>query len=522
MVVDDANNGTDYLSRLGINTVTSFAAKFGGLVVSLLLIPYMVGNLGDADYGLWILVTSIVAVGSLADFGIAAALTKFVSECNALADDDGCRQTIASALRLYTLIGIALIIVALILAPAVPGLFDIAESQHSAAKWLTALMGVSIGLSIPFAASTAVLQGLHRFDITAVLGLTRSVLFAVGVVGALASGGGLLHVAAAQITAMVLVQIPAIWWIYRLKPEYQFGFRGGSKSAVKRIMNFSWPLFMVSIGGQMQSKTDEIVIGARLPIGLITPYSFAMLLSRVPQLFAEQFVSFMLPIASELNAKSEQDKLRKLLLLGTRSTLTVFLPIGGTLAILSGSILSAWVGEPYAKYSSLVWVLCGALMLDTMQWPAAMVLQGMNRHKIFGIVSIATGVSNILLSLALIPYFGLMGVALGTLITAAIETMFVVLPYACRRLNVSPRRFFVSVIMPVILPTLAMVFTLMTMRTYTDDGGIMTLAAASVISVLVYGVVFLMSPQSALERTIVVSLINSLKSRFFSSSGGHP
>jgi O-antigen/teichoic acid export membrane protein len=279
---------------------------------------------------------------------------------------------------------------------------------------------------------------------------------------------------------------------------------------------------MVSIGGQMQSKTDEIVIGARLPIGLITPYSFAMLLSRVPQMFAEQFVSFMLPIASELNAKSEQDKLRKLLLLGTRSTLTVFLPIGGTLAILSGSILSAWVGEPYAKYSNLVWVLCGALMLDTMQWPAAMVLQGMNRHKIFGIVSMATGVSNILLSLALIPYFGLMGVALGTLITAAIETMFVVLPYACRRLNVSPGRFFVSVIMPVILPTLAMVFTLMAMRAYTEDGGIMTLAAASVISVFVYGIVFLMSPQSALERTIVASLIKSLKSRFFSSSGGHP
>jgi O-antigen/teichoic acid export membrane protein len=403
------------------------------------------------------------------------------------------------------LIGLGLMIAIIAFAPAVPGLFDLDANQHPSARWLTVVMGISIGLSIPCAASTAVLHGLHRFDITALLSLVRSLLFALGVVAALVTGGDLLHVAGAHLAAMVLVQIGAIWWIYRLKPEFRFGFRGGSKGAIKRIMDFSWPLFMVNLGGQMQSKTDEIIIGARLPVGLITPYSVAMLLSRVPQLFAEQFVSFFLPIASELDAKNEQEKLRELFLLGTRSTLTVFLPVGGTLAILSKPILAAWVGDAYAEYSVLVWVLCGAWMLDTMQWPAAMVLQGMNRHRIFGVVAIGTGLANILLSLALIPFFGLLGIALGTLITAAIETAFVVLPYACRQLQIRPSRFFLVVIVPVILPTLVMVLTLTTMRTFTETGGIMTLAAFSAASILVYSTVFLLLPQAAPERRILMA-----------------
>jgi O-antigen/teichoic acid export membrane protein len=514
MTAANMDNDTGYRARLGINTVISFAGKFGGLVVSLFLIPFMVSRLGDADYGLWILVTSIVAYGSMADFGIAAALTKYVSEHNARGDIERCRETIASALRVYVLIGLVLMTAIIAMAPAVPGLFGLDAAQHQTSRWLTVVMGISIGLSIPFAASTAVLHGLHRFDVTALLGLSRSLLFALGVVATLATGGGLLHVAGAQITAMVLVQILAVWLIHRLKPEFRFGLRGGSRGAVKRIMDFSWPLFMVNLGGQMQSKTDEIIIGARLPVGLITPYSFAMLLSRVPQVLAEQFVGFFLPIASELDARNERERLCELLLLGTRSILTVFLPVGGTLAILGKPILAAWVGDAYTGYSVLVWVLCGALMLDTMQWPAAMVMQGMSRHRIFGIVAIGTGLANILLSLALIPFLGLLGVALGTLVTAAIETTFVVLPYACRKLGIRPGRFFTVVLLPVVVPTLAMVLMLLTLRAATGSGGIVTLGALSGASILVYGAVFLLLPQSGPERKILVGLIETARSRF--------
>ena len=79
--------------RVLINVTASYISKFADLLIALLLIPFMVANLGDTDYGLWILVGSVVAYGSLLDFGVGSAVTKYISEYRARGDNGGCQRT---------------------------------------------------------------------------------------------------------------------------------------------------------------------------------------------------------------------------------------------------------------------------------------------------------------------------------------------------------------------------------------------------------------------------------------------
>jgi O-antigen/teichoic acid export membrane protein len=142
-------------------------------------------------------------------------------------------------------------------------------------------------------------------------------------------------------------------------------------------------------------------------------------------------------------------------------------------------------------------------MFDTIQWPAVQVLQGMNRHRIFAVTSIAAGVANVALSIALIPHFGLMGVALGTLIPAAIEFSLVILPYAFRVIKVAPGRFVRESIVPAVLPSVPMAFLLYQAYVRIEDWSFMVLLVSGVLAVGLYGLIYLALPGNSLERSIV-------------------
>lgn len=493
--------------RVLINVTASYISKFADLLIALLLIPFMVANLGDTDYGLWILVGSVVAYGSLLDFGVGSAVTKYISEYRARGTTEDARELIASALSLYCCIGAGIALLLLAIAPWFPVWFELEPNQHKTAIWLVILTGTGIGLSIPFAASDSVLKGLQRFEITSLLGTVRFLLFATGTVIVLLNDGGVLHIAAMQILSMCLIQIPAIWWIYRLAPEYRFGVKGASFAGLKTLASFSWSLFFVSIGGQLQSKTDEIVIGSRVSVGFVTPYSLALKLSQIPQMLADQFIRLVLPIASELHVKNDQKGLEATFIISTRLTLAVFLSFGVVLAVLAEPILALWVGSAYAEYAGLVWILVAALMFDTAQWPAVLVLQGMNRHQIFAVTSLITGIANVALSIALIPRFGLMGVALGTLIPAAIEMTLVIFPYAFRVIRVNPVRFLKATVLPTVLPSALMGVFLFIISTSLEISGIFSLIILGTAAILLYALIYLLYPANELERKLFIELL---------------
>jgi hypothetical protein len=71
-------------------------------------------------------------------------------------------------------------------------------------------------------------------------------------------------------------------------------------------------------------------------------------------------------------------------------------------------------------------------------------------------VSIATGIANVAVSVALVRPLGLIGVALGTLIPVACSTCFFIYPAACRRVELPLRTLVAQAIWPALWPALAL------------------------------------------------------------------
>ena len=152
------------------------------------------------------------------------------------------------------------------------------------------------------------------------------------------------------------------------------------------------------------------------------------------------FVFF--PAVTELDAQGDQAGLRKLYL---RSTKYIFLGsiLLGSIAMFSAhNFFRLWVGsyaEPtgYPSVATIFYLLLVGSMIAVAQRIGYQVLLGVRRVKSLALLFAAEGVSNLLISLALVRSYGLLGVAPGTLIPAILFQGVLQPVCVCKSLQIS-------------------------------------------------------------------------------------
>lgn len=488
------------------NTASNVAGRLTTLTAAFVATPFLLARLGPSDYGLWILVGSIVGYGWLLDLGIASAVTKFVAEETARGEMAAVRHTVASALWLYAGLGLVTCVAGAVVAVFIGDVFRLAADQRSTAGWLTMLMALTIALGLAFSPTTAVLRGLQRFDLSNLVTVTGALATLAANVLVLVAGGHLIAMVAVGVPVTVACQLWGVWLVRRAAPGLSLGWRQADRGAARRILGFSAPVFALQVASRLQFETDALVIGAFLPLGSLTPYALALRLGGLATIAAGQFTGVILPVASQLSAADDRHRLRSLYLSSMRLTLAMLMPLGLVVIVLAGPILTVWVGRGYAMNAGLVAVLATATILDAVLWPAGYVLQGIGRHRPLAWIALASGAANLMLSIALVQTIGLLGVALGTLIPTSLEAALLVLPLAARELDIRATELVREVILPALAPSVPMVLVLMVLERSVDLTWLPAIVATAVLAVAVYGVLYLSLDAARAERRLCLDL----------------
>jgi O-antigen/teichoic acid export membrane protein len=488
------------------NAASNYVGRVAGLVIWFFFTPFVLRHLGQAEYGLWIVVGSLVGYGYILNLGINAALIKFVAQYQSREDVEAARGVVATGLVLYALLGLACFGLSAALAPFLPALLHLPAEFQSTASVVMLLMGAEVGLAIPCGTGTAVLQGLHRYDLVNVVTTSATILTVVAMGLVLLLGGGLVGMVAVTLPITLASQLVSTVMIHRVAPQLRFGWRGARLDLVRPIVVFSGPLFVMQIAELLQRKTDEIVIGAFLFISAVTPYSLARRLADLTRRMTDQFVRVLLPLASELHAGDEPVRLQELYTGGTRLTLVLLLPMTCSLLVLGGAILTLWVGPSYAENEPLLRILTIAALASTSQAPASSILKGMARHRPLAVSSLCAGIANLGLSLLLVGPFGLLGVAIGTLIPTLAESLGFVLPYTLWVLRVSVSDVIRDIVMPTFIPAGVMTATLYALTTIIEPFSLPSLLLVIAVATVVYLLAYLLIGASTSERQLCSSV----------------
>jgi O-antigen/teichoic acid export membrane protein len=418
------NVGSSWFS-LGVN-----------ILVGIFLSPFILHHLGDTAFGIWVLIFSVTGYYGLFDLGIRSSVVRYVSTFKAVDDMNGMARLINTSLVTYTAIGLVTMVVTFFGSAFVNVLFKIPPDLITTARWLFLMVGASVALGFPAGVFGGILEGLQRFYWVNVTNLASTLVRALLIVIALRHGYGLLMVAFITMALPLLSSVVRAFIVTRILP-LQFGWKYVDRGSLREIAHYSGVSFVLMIAYKLRFKTDEIIIGAMLPVAAITYFSIGGRLVDYASDVVASLAQIFVPMSGESDARGENDRLRRIFVAGNRACALIIFPIAAILIILGKSVIEAWVGKQYITQSYPV--LLALLIPSTFflaQAASPRILYGMAKHRTLAWITSMESVANIILSVALIRPLGIFGDALGTAIPLTLTTLYFLPRHLCRTLNV--------------------------------------------------------------------------------------
>jgi O-antigen/teichoic acid export membrane protein len=112
------------------------------------------------------------------------------------------------------------------------------------------------------------------------------------------------------------------------------------------------------------------------------------------------------------------------------------------------------------------------------------------RLRMLAAANVTEAIANVALSIILGRRFGLIGIAMGTVIPLLVVQICWVAPYACKSLNISFRRFATLIIPGAVAATIFLVSALLLRSVAANNGYVGLIGAASLISLVYWPIVF--------------------------------
>jgi O-antigen/teichoic acid export membrane protein len=480
---------------------SGYVAQGVAVVTAFVLTPLVLHHVGRTHFGLWMLVAALVSYGSLLDLGISSAVIKYVAEYRANGRSDAARVLIATALWVYGLLGLLVVLLSVALAPLVPVLFDVPDGDRALATWLTIVAGVGIGIGIPFSTPRAVLRGVHRFDLANAAALAATLLTAAGTVAMILLDRGILAIVAVSVVVTVVLQPVSVWFVRRAAPDVAYGWRGARRDAVGTIVGLGSSVSVMQIAGQLLGRSGPVIVGLSLPVAAVTPYALAQRLAQATYMSISELPKLLMPLSTEVHARRDRDQLRGVFIASSRITLAVGTATAATVAVLGGELLEAWVGAEYARYAPVVALLALTVITDALNLPAVSVILGTGRHRPLAAIAIGAGLLNVALALAFVRPWGLTGVAAATVV-ARVCALLVQTPYAARSLGLGLGEILRRTIVPVLAPAVALVAVAELLARSLEPDTFLELIPVAAVAVATFVVLYLAFGASEGERAL--------------------
>jgi O-antigen/teichoic acid export membrane protein len=437
-----------HLKKAGVvrNVLSNWGAYVLAMAVNFFVSPYVVHHLGDTGYGVWTVILSLTGYLGLLDLGVRGAVTRYVAKFHAQDDHDRASNLASSAIVIFATAGLIALLVSAIFAAVVVDRMRIPAAYLESARIVLLLTGLSIAISLVNGVYGGILVGLQRFDVTNSIEISLNLLRAGAIIAALHAGYGIVTLAFVQLGFTALRWASNVFLARHYYPQLKIRLSQASKTGMKLIFSFSVFSFLLHVSGSLIYATDNIVIGAFLPVSAVTFYVIAGNLTEYTRTLVSGISQTMTPLASSIEARQDQKQLQRMVLFSSRTGSMVVLPIALTFMLRGSNFIGLWMGPQYAELSGKVlWVLSLALLFWAANSVAAGTMLGLSKHKPLVPALLLEGLLNLCLSILWVRgTLGILGVAWGTVIPNFMSSLIFWPWYIRRTLQIDPLSYAVS------------------------------------------------------------------------------
>jgi len=404
-------------------------------VVGFFLSPFILHRLGDDGFSLWVLVFALTGYYGLLDLGVRASIVRYVAKFAATEDKEQLTRFVSTGLAFYVMVGLVVLLLTVVGFFYLPVFFHISSNLLGTTRLLFLLGGAGVALSFPLSVFAAVLEGLQKFSWAQLGQIGVTLVRGALIVIALNRGGGLLAVGVITVAMNLFSYLVLTWMAFRAFP-LRFALRYFDRQAFRKMLGYGSFAFLILIAERLRFQSDTAVIGAFLSSAAITFFSIGARLVEYSTYAVRSMAQIFTPMSSQFAATGDFAQLRRTLIAGNRACALIVVPLTVILLILGKSIITVWVGARYLSSYSVLAILIVPRAIYLAQSTSTRILLGMGRHQTLAFVLLLEGGINVILSILLVRWFGIVGVAIGTAVPLTCTGVFFLPRHICRQLQI--------------------------------------------------------------------------------------
>jgi len=416
--------GQSLSGKIVRNTFFNMFGRFWGFLVAFIVTPYVISRLGLERFGIWAIVGAVTGYFGLLDLGIGSAFVKYIAQFYSRREYGKVNELISTGMVFYALFSAAILILSFACINPVFSFFRIPPGSWAETRFVFIISMLTFCVTSTFSGYAAVVSGLQRMDIQNILAFFFSLLYVMGTVIFLEIGWGLRGLVVNNaIVAVLVVAVNAVI-ARRLLPELAFSLKAINRRMFQELLGFGVRIQIARLESVFTFQADKLIIGHFFAMGMVSMYqlgsSVVMKAREVPLML----VSALLPAVSEMDANHDTGRLRELYQRGTKYLALVVMPLLVFLFVNAGAVMFAWMGLGYSSSAVIIRILCPCYLINVMTGVASAVAVGSGRPGLLTRAALAQFCGNVILSIFLVRVIGYTGVAVATLVTLSLSSLW--------------------------------------------------------------------------------------------------
>jgi len=404
------------MSQLKKGAILSYITIFLTNSIGLLLTPFIIRSLGDAEYGLYTLIGAFVGYMTVLDFGLNNTIVRFVAKYRAEGDKKGEENFLAITMYIYGIISLVIGILGVIFYFNLDSIFEnsLTLVELDKAKVMFIILIFNMVITLPGGSFTAICSGYEHFVFPRTINIVRYVVRSALVVGLLLLGGDAIGLVVLDtILNLIVIAFNGYYVIKKLKVKFKLHFF--EMQLVKEIFSYSVWIFVFALVGQFQWQAGQVILGVMTNTTLVAIYAVGILLGTYYGAFSTAISGVFLPRATKMTvANATGEQLTEMMVRIGRITFLILLLILGGFILFGKQFILLWVGKNYIDAWLVALIIMIAYTTPLVQAFGNLILEAKSLFSFKAIIYISCIGIGTFFGAYTVASFGILGMIIST------------------------------------------------------------------------------------------------------------
>lgn len=404
-------------NEIKIGAILSYVIIVANMVIGICYTPILTKNLGQSEYGLYSLVTTIISYLTVLDFGFGNAIIIYTAKYRVKNEKEKQSKLYGMFFIIYMVISIVTFLLGVIITIKADYIFknSMTSSEINKARILLGILTINLAVTFPLSIFSSIITAYEKFVFLKIVNLIRITLNPI--IMTILLKFGFKSVALVILTTVLnLVTLLLDYIFCKKRLKIKLIFEKFDIKLLKEIFAYSIWIFLNTIMDKINWSLDQFILGTMCGTVVVAIYSVASQLNQMYLNFSTAITGVMLPKISKMQEEGASDKEFTDIFVktGRIQFIILFLILSGFVLYGREFINIMWLGKEYDGAYIISVILMVPLIIPLIQNIGLNIIQAKNQYKFRVITLLVFAVFNIGISVILAKFYNGIGAAIGT------------------------------------------------------------------------------------------------------------